>query len=161
MISFRDLQSDDLALLYKWLMTPHVRKWWDSDVNWDLEKVGEKYGERINNAAIKAYIVIFDNKEIGYMQIYDAYKFPRSKPLLDLPKSLAGFDIFIGEEDFLNKGLGAEILKDFIEKHCDYDYIFVDPDCNNDAAINAYKKAGFQELETQQDVNELWMMRKK
>ena len=62
---------------------------------------------------------------IGFIQIYDAYKFPRSKPLLNLPRNLGAVDIFIGDEALLGKGIGAMALNLFIEKYSEFEYILV------------------------------------
>jgi len=55
---------------------------------------------------------------IGYIQIYNAYDFPRSKTLLGLPANLGAFDIFIGEESALQQGLGSKAIGKASKIHC-------------------------------------------
>lgn len=43
LVSFRPLRPAHFLLLFKWLQMPHVRVWWDSDVEWTPELVAEKY----------------------------------------------------------------------------------------------------------------------
>jgi aminoglycoside 6'-N-acetyltransferase len=71
---------------------------------------------------------------------------------MDVPDDSAGLDLFIGEEAFLHRGLGAQILRTFLR-----DVIFADdrvgraiigPDERNAIAIRAYEKAGFRYLKT-------------
>ena len=42
-IKFKKLAENDLPLLLKWLETPHVKYWWDSDIVWNMEKINAKY----------------------------------------------------------------------------------------------------------------------
>ncbi|MBL3285323.1 GNAT family N-acetyltransferase domain protein [Rickettsiales endosymbiont of Paramecium tredecaurelia] len=62
------------------------------------------------NDVIQAFIIYSDQNPIGYIQIYNAYDFPRSKTLSALPANLGAFDIFIGEEAALQQGLGSKAI---------------------------------------------------
>ena len=42
-VIFKPLKREHFPLLLKWLETPHVKKWWDSDINWTLELIEKKY----------------------------------------------------------------------------------------------------------------------
>ena len=46
---------------------------------------------------IQGFIIHNNRDPVGYIQIYNAYDFPRSNSLLGLPENLGAFDIFIGE----------------------------------------------------------------
>lgn len=56
-------------------------------------------------------------------------------------------DLFIGDEDFLGKGLGQRIIRMFIETHVcpQYKYCIVDPDVRNVPAIRCYERLKFEE----------------
>jgi RimJ/RimL family protein N-acetyltransferase len=166
-ITFEPLHESHFSLLLKWLETPCVKKWWDQDVTYTMELVREKYssyvkGYKLEAAAqkpIQACIIYSDQNPVGYIQIYNAYDFPRNKPLSSLPESLGAFDIFIGEEDVLRQGLGSNAIKEFLRSHDNqYSYIFTDPDSNNTAAIKCYEKAGFKKIAKQKDTGEVWML---
>ncbi|MGD0465923.1 MAG: GNAT family N-acetyltransferase [Gammaproteobacteria bacterium] len=168
-ITFKSLQKSHFPLLLKWLKTPHIKAWWDPGLKWTKKLIQEKYGNYVygykleNNIPkkIHAFIIEIDKQPIGYIQVYDAYDFHRSVPLKNLPKSLAAFDIFIGQKEYLNKGIGSKVIKLFLESFCKskYKYIFVDPDHNNIAAIKAYEKAGFKKIEEQlEESKEIWML---
>lgn len=60
---------------------------------------------------IHAFIIYFADTPIGYIQYFNAYDFPRDGCQLNsLPKSLAAIDLFIGDENYLGKGIGAKSL---------------------------------------------------
>ncbi len=73
---------------------------------------------------------------------------------------MGAFDIFIGEEEVLQQGLGSKAIVQLLKLHGNqYSYIFADPDINNLAAIKCYEKAGFKKLSEQQDTGEVWMLK--
>ena len=182
--TFTPLAESHFQLLLKWLETPHVKKWWDQDVTYTMDLVREKYGSRIQSLqaiseaiqdndtgspqslsllrddVVQGFIIHHKQNPVGYLQIYNAYDFPRSKPLSDLPEKLGAFDIFIGEEAALQQGLGSKAILEFLKLHGNpYTHIFADPDSNNVAAIKAYEKAGFKKVSEQEDRGEVWMLK--
>jgi aminoglycoside 6'-N-acetyltransferase len=169
-ITFQPLNESHLPLLLKWLESPHVKKWWDPDITYTIDLVREKYSSYLKGykliakvqKPIRGFIICFNQNPIGYIQIYNAYDFPRSKPLFGLPQSLGAIDIFIGEEGALKQGLGSKAISGFLRLHGkDYSHIFVDPDSNNIATIKCYEKAGFKKVVEQKDTGEVWMLWKK
>lgn len=170
-ITFESLTTLHFPLLLQWLEAPHVKAWWDQDVTYTLDTVKEKYGsyvegykvEQGHKKAMHAYIFYIDAVPVGYVQLYDAYDFARSVSLIDLPKPLAAFDIFIGESDCLHKGIGSKVLEVSLEKLLDKKYtnVFADPDVSNSRAIRAYEKAGFKIVSQAYDATVVWMIKKR
>jgi len=172
-ITFNPLQEVHFSLLLKWLETPHVKGWWDQDIQWTHELIKEKFGSYVQGykveqgikKPIQAYIIYIDDVPIGYIQLYNAYDFSREDniALTGLPNSLAALDIFIGEEDYAGKGLGAHIMKQFLAEYVDpsYEACFVDPDTANIKAIRVYEKAGFKKIKSIKEETVTWMVRKK
>lgn len=169
-ITFTQLTESYFSLLLKWLEAKHVKIWWDPDVQWTDELVSQKYAAYVKGyklvhgtpKPIHPYIICVDEKPIGYIQLYNAYDFPRSKSLQGLPQSLAAFDVLIGETEYLNRGIGASAITAFLNQYAaSYTHIFADPERTNFAAIRAYEKAGFKKLSLQPDTNELWMIKQK
>lgn len=166
-ISFEPLQGRHFSLLLKWLETSHVKAWWDQSIKWTIELIEEKYGPYVDGYKIEgeaskpvyAYIVLVEGVEIGYIQYYNAYDFPRDEPIDSFPQSLAAFDILIGEAEYINKGIGARALRVFCDEYIfkKFENCIVDPDVGNIAAFRAYKKAGFIEVKRIGEV--VWMIK--
>lgn len=166
-ITFTPLTEPHFPLLLKWLQRPHVKAWWDNNIQWTSALVYEKYitytkNYKLENGIAKpiyAYIVCTDNVSIGYIQIYNAYDFVRSEALENLPAQLGALDIFIGEEHYLKQGLGSKIITQFLKEYSNsYTHIFVDPQKNNTAAIRTYEKLGFKKIKECLDTSELWLL---
>ena len=167
-ITFIPLAKSHFPLLLKWLKAPHVKAWWDQNVTYTLDLVHEKYSSYVKGyklvdgqqKPIQGFIIHNNQNPIGYIQIYNAYDFPRSKTLSGLPANLGAFDIFIGEESALQQGLGSKAILEFLKLHGNqYTHIFADPDSNNVAAVKCYEKAGVKKVSEQEDTGEAWMLK--
>lgn len=167
-ITFEPLHESHFSLLLKWLEAPHVKKWWDQDVTYTMDLIHEKYSSYIKGyklvdgqqRPIQGFIIHNNQNPIGYIQIYNAYDFPRSKSLSGLPANQGAFDILIGEESALQQGLGSKAILEFLKLHGgQYSHMFADPDSSNIAAIKCYEKAGFKMVSEQQDIEEVWMIK--
>jgi aminoglycoside 6'-N-acetyltransferase len=159
LIHFEPLSESYFPLLLKWLKEPHVRAFWDKGINWDEARVREKYTSYVQGYKLVlgiaeplfAFVIFLDEQPIGYIQFYDAHKFPREGYKLEdaLPDyahvKLAALDLFIGEKGVVGRGVGTSVLKLFLSKYVwpKFNACFVDPDSRNLAAIRAYEKAGF------------------
>ncbi len=142
------------------MTTEHVEQWYQWTENkfvadvWFIEgyELRERIYEKIRgNGYDYPYIILFDNVPIGYICCCDlyAYKNIHPKPKGNFSNEVEGtycFDLFIGEEKYLDQGYGTEIVKEFV------DYLFVtfnvtkmliDPAKDNLRAIRCYEKAGF------------------
>lgn len=54
-------------------------------------------------------------------------------------------DIFIGDMDYLGKGLATKVIKEFLLSHfSDVTEVFIDPEKTNKRAIHVYQKTGFR-----------------
>lgn len=176
-ITFEPLRKSHFPLLLKWLESPHVKHWWDPNVNWTPKLIEKKYtsytqgfkrlvlSDQVIEKPMHAFIISLDGKAVGYIQYYNAYDFPREQGyrIKGLPKSLASLDIFIGERDEVSKGRGPLILEAFLRKHVflHFDACFVDPDAVNFQAIRAYEKAGFEKIETIKNGAITWMVKRR
>lgn len=166
--SFIPLSMDHFPLLLKWLRASHIKKWWDPKVDWTMERIQAQYvpyvqGYKVVEAQqkpIHAFVVHDQTQPIGYIQIYNAYDFPRSHALVGLPKPLASIDFYIGEESAAGQGYGASIVDQFIKAHASsYTHIFVDPHINNQKGIRIYKNAGFNVIKIHESTHEVWMIK--
>jgi aminoglycoside 6'-N-acetyltransferase len=106
--------EDDHALLLRWLSTPHVAEWWNPErVALNLESVKTDYpSETRPDDPTTNSIIEVAGRPIGFVQFYpwDAYQTEMREIGFDLPPGYWGVDIFIGEPDQLNRGVGSRVV---------------------------------------------------
>jgi RimJ/RimL family protein N-acetyltransferase len=142
-LRFRPLTSDDFPLLLEWLSREHVKQWWDDGED-TLEKVARNYGEE--EEGLERFILVqaeeCGEKPIGYFQYYL------------IPDGSIGIDQFIGEEDYINRGIGTKAIRMFVEmiirEHKPVS-IILDPSPDNKRATRCYEKVGFRYYETREE----------
>jgi len=144
--SFKPLSKDDLPILYQWFEQPHVIEWWP------VPKKGEEFFEhflkRIRSKDTVPFLVLLDDKPLGYIQYYSISSEMR-RWLPPLPEHSVGIDQFIGESENLGKGYGPAFVKAFIEQVLskkDVATVIVDPETVNIRAIKSYEKAEFKRV---------------
>jgi aminoglycoside 6'-N-acetyltransferase len=158
-ITFKALKEEHFLLLLKWLETPHVKKWWDADINWTPELIEKKYSNiskrlklktQIIEKPIHAFIINCDGVDIGYIQYYNKHDFlpEQGYDTSELPESCAAIDWYIGELDYVGKGIGPQALNIFLNEFVFKvsENAFVDPDTANVRAIRVYEKVGFKKI---------------
>lgn len=141
--TFKPVEEHDLQLLFKWFREPHVEKWWP--IPKEKEDFFNSFLKRIRSTKISSYIILLNDKPIGYIQ---SYPVDRSKEtwLPELPGNTIGIDQFIGEKDYIGKGLGTLFIKEFVrlqQINRSISGVIVDPEPDNIAAIRCYEKVGF------------------
>lgn len=142
-IGFKKFTKEYLPLYYKWAEKEHVKEIWFRPGYSPKEAIIKKIE---GNGYEFPFIFKIDNKCVGYIKYYDLAKFTPPDSLKNEPKGTLGFDLFIGEEDYLGKGYGTEIVKEFCNKilaPLGVKRIIVDPFTDNKRAIRCYEKAGF------------------
>jgi RimJ/RimL family protein N-acetyltransferase len=173
-ITFRALTDQDLPLLHSYLTRPHVAEWWDGIPT--LEEVREDYGSRLTDAlvlpldagaGVVQYLACVDGEPFGFIQAYRVIAHQHEGWWLDErdPHAL-GIDQFIGDEQLLNRGLGTEMVRTFVDglfSDARVTKVQTDPDPDNARAIRCYRKAGFHDLGVVQtpDGPALWMVRER
>jgi RimJ/RimL family protein N-acetyltransferase len=153
--NFRKLKPSDLELLHNWLNSPSVNQWYRifQKVNPSHDDIVKKYLPRIQEKdPTFCYLILENFNPVGLIQFYLLNDYPKTKQLLDIQGDVAGIDIFIGAEEYLHKGYGNLIIKKFLKEvvftRTSLDSCIIDPEPNNQIAIDAYKKAGFEYLKT-------------
>ena len=145
MINFREMQDteEDYRLLLSWFSNPEVFRWYGQEDFPDgvsLDLVKEKYRLRCLRAdAVTPAVIEIDGRPAGYIQYYKTDDCPGASDVW-------GIDLFIGEDDFRDRGYGTAILNKmtgylFQEKKAGK--IILDPEQDNKRAIRCYEKAGF------------------
>lgn len=117
MIEFRPLAESDLPLLRTWLEREHVRLWWREPIEHELAH--ELTGR---------FVIVVDGRSAGLIQTYDGE-----------------VDLLIGEEELTGRGLGAQILSQFVEEKVSGD-AFALVEEGNRRSWRAFEKAGFRHV---------------
>lgn len=142
----------DLPLVRKWLLEPHVRRWYD-----DLptraypESTIERYRQAIRgHAPTRRYIFELDGRPVGEIQSYRVDDHPEYAAEVGVDEPAIGIDLFIGEPDLVGRGLGPEMIRRFLRDIAfplyKVDLCVIGPARSNMPAIRAYEKAGFRFL---------------
>lgn len=86
---------------------PHVKAWWDQDIQYDLAKVEDTFGKHIHDIPMSgaltklvfAYIVSINTIPVGYIHAYNPLSYADESHIdsTQLPPSCGGIDMFIGE----------------------------------------------------------------
>ena len=152
-ISFRRLRASDLELMHRWLNAPHVRRWWYAEGT-SYAEIEEHYLPAIEGReATKPFLILHRGKPIGYIQSYriSAKDDETYASLVDVENS-AGVDLFIGDPEYLHRGLGRHVIRRFLSEHVFSEariaVCVIGPEPENIAAIRAYQQAGFRFFKT-------------
>lgn len=145
-ISFQPLTSDHIPLLRKWLREPHVAEFWQEPQ--DEEEFRKKFLHELQERNVRSYIIDFDDQPVGYIQDYEASQvgggwWPDAEP------GTFGIDQFIGDPNFVNKGLGTKMIQAFVQRlfqNPSVIEIIADPDPKNGRAVRVYEKVGFKKM---------------
>ncbi|XMB72946.1 GNAT family N-acetyltransferase [Mycoplasmatota bacterium WC30] len=147
MVNFKAISENDISKIFNWLNHDHVSKYWDNKPT-TYEEAYNKYTKRIKKGIIQTYLIVCDETEIGLIQTY----INKELELYKIEEKSMGIDLFIGELDYVGKGIGPIALKKFIKTKCFNDktvkYVTIDPSEDNKYAYKAYKKVGFKHVNT-------------
>ena len=130
-IQFLPFAAEHLLLYFKWAEKEHVKSEWFRDGYKPVDAIIEKLKE---GSDAFPFIIQVSDCQVGFIQYYY------------FTEDTVGFDIFIGEEAYINKGYGTEIVKSFAKMLFAIDgvnKIIVDPFITNKQAQRCYEKAGF------------------
>ena len=149
--------EEDYGLLVKWLSDPEVAEYYEGRTKlYDREMVLDKFGPYARGEEpVCPCIIEFEGAPIGYIQFYEStpqeLEAFRTPELLDMSRYdvVCGFDVFLGETAFWNRGIGTRAVRLMAE------YLFalkkakllvIDPQTWNKRAIRCYEKCGFRPL---------------
>ncbi|WP_158858485.1 GNAT family N-acetyltransferase [Lunatibacter salilacus] len=143
MITLRPATLNDLELVEYWETKQHVIDCDpDDDWNWEEEL-------RRNPAWREQLVAELDGEPIGFLQIIDPF-LEETHYWGDVEPSKRAIDIWLGEENNLNKGYGTRIMELAIERCFQdpaVDGILIDPLKSNVKAHRFYKRLGFEFIE--------------
>jgi len=150
--TFDALREDHLGMVRRWLLEPHVSRWWDDGAHDPYpDGVLDHYRKAIRGEdATDHHIIEIDGRPSGLIQSYridDDLEYARA---LALGEAAIGVDLFIGAPALVGRGHGAALLRryllDVAFPKLGLDVCVIGPSVTNVAAIRAYEKAGFTRL---------------
>ena len=144
---FVPLAEHHLPLLFGWLNRSHVAKWWDGPVS--SAEVRAKYLPRLSSTSVSPYIAFLNEAPAGFIQSYVAAEQDDDWWPGERDPGVVGTDQFLADSDSLGRGLGTEMLGQFVRLQFEnpaVTSIQTDPSPNNIRAIRCYEKVGFRKL---------------
>ena len=150
LIKFTD-SVDSYKWMYKWCSEEYVYEWFEQRIL-SFDEIVNKYKSKLLTKKQELYFINYNGKKIGFVQIYkyDDRKFDE----LEKYNNIYEYDIFIGEEEFLSKGIGTQIV-DYVNKNIYKNYL---ADCivlrtfkRNVRAIKCYQKNRFHIIDEYDD----------
>lgn len=147
-LCFEIAKKDDRKLIHEWLKKPQVSEWLHGV---GLDNTIQGLDKSFEGGGNCQYWIGYDGQAPFAFLITSAVGLedqPYSKYCKEETKAIT-LDVFICDERYLGKGIGSEMIKKLLKVHfSDITDVFVDPQATNLRAIKAYKKVGFQVLET-------------
>jgi aminoglycoside 6'-N-acetyltransferase len=155
-LSLRRLRDDpaDFALIVRWRAMPHVHEWWDpDDPAPDLNEVLKHYRPTTDPAHPTTGCVIeLAGRPIGYLQFYrwgDWIPDPEGGESMDVPleDDPWGLDLYIGEPEMVNRGLGTRAVAlacRHLHDGSGVSTVMLTTEIGNLRAQAAYRRAGFK-----------------
>ena len=147
------LTEADLPLIRRWLVEPHVSRWWaDPPRETYPEDELDKYRARVrgDDDGTEIFFIRHRGRPIGFIQCYRIDSDPEYAAALALDAPAAGIDLFIGEPAEIGRGHGPRLIRQFLRDvvfaRYDVAACVIGPSAKNESAIRAYEKAGFRFL---------------
>ncbi len=147
-LSFKPLRPQDFSLLTTWLNETHVHEWYDKNEKNTLAEVTKRYSFKEINEPTDGFIAWYNNNPVGYIQWYKTRDWPEFRDATGYNEGVAGIDLFIGNPEYIGKGFGRLMIRQFLKEIVFADktiqLCIIDPEPTNKRAIRAYEKAGFR-----------------
>lgn len=156
-ITIREMEANDhdFQLYLNWMTDPQTMKYWEGMTeHFTYQRVVEGYWENVREQVWQCMIE-YRQKAIGYCQFCVLNALYYEVPQIQYDKFVGkrdvvyGIDIFIGEVDYRDSGIGTRSLKllmgALFEKY-HADVLMIDPKVHNARAIRCYHKCGFKDL---------------
>ena len=147
--ALREMVRTDLPMLAEWLATPHTVEWWGDPAE-QLALVTDDLDEPLMDQQI-AFLGL---RPFGYLQSYPVHAWPAGAlHLAEFPAGSVAVDCFVGPADMLGRGHGSAMLAAYA-RHLQgkgAPEVVIDPDPDNERAVRAYRRAGFQDVALRPD----------
>lgn len=147
------MRESDFALARRWLLQPHVARWWHDDPKETLYPEGTlaEWGAAIRGEdPTDMFVIELDGRPIGVIQSYIVQDYEDyADQVGELPERSLSVDLFIGEPELIGIGHGTALLREFLREafaRHGVAYAVIGPARANVPAIRSYEKVGFRYL---------------
>lgn len=131
-IRVADPDGADAEIVAEWMNRPHLAATWEYD--WPVARWRNHLRAQVDGAHSRPFILSINGVDRAYMEIYRAAKDPIAGCYDSQPHDL-GLHGAIADEELVNRGLGALILRkliaSFLAKDPAWQRIIFDPDHRN------------------------------
>jgi aminoglycoside 6'-N-acetyltransferase len=155
-IMIRQMQDEmhDYQLMAKWLTDEKILEFYEGRDNpFPLERIIETYKPQvIGDDPVIPCLIYYEELPIGYIQyclLDNLSERDRQAYCMDETNNVYAIDLFIGEANYWNQGIGTKILSaliNYIFEELQADKIVIDPHLRNTRAIRCYEKCGFEKV---------------
>jgi len=147
------MRVEDFTLARRWLLEPHVRRWWHDDpkeTDYPEGTLADWARAIHGDDPTDMFLIALSGRPIGMLQSYRVQDHPEYvNELGELAERAASLDLFIGEPGLIGRGHGPALIREFLPiafERYGVAYCVIGPARANVAAIRAYEKAGFRYL---------------
>lgn len=144
-ISFRPVGRRDMDRLTRWQSRPHVARWWTDPA--DIASITATYDPRVlAEERTEVFLVEVDGTAVGLIQRYRHRDHPSWDRAVGIADA-AGIDYYLGEPDYLGRGVGSAAIAAFaaetLDRYPDIEWVVAAPQQANVASWRALERAGF------------------
>ena len=138
--SFTD-QEDNYKLMHRWCSQKFIYEWFEQRIL-SYDEIVNKYKNKLLNKIQDLFFIYNNDEKIGFVQIY---KYDDDINIGNY-NNIYEYDIFIGEESYLSKGIGTKVVNyvdNYIFNTYKSDCIVLRPFKRNIRAVKCYQKCNY------------------
>ena len=150
---FRPIARSDYPLLGRWLLQPHVRRWWDDDAS--PKGIEADYGSCVDGTEpAQVFIARRDGHPAGLAQRLRWHDYPdylqEMETICPVPAGAFSIDYLIGEQADAGQGWGTEMIAAFMRllwrDHPATPAVIVPVHADNIASWRMLERVGFRRI---------------
>ncbi|MGN1341846.1 MAG: GNAT family N-acetyltransferase [Bacilli bacterium] len=146
LVEFTD-KKENYQLMHKWCSQEFIYEWFEQR-KLSFDEIENKYKTKLINKKQDLFFINYNKTKIGFVQIYK-YDDKKTEELNNYD-GIFEYDIFIGESEYLSKGIGTQIvnyINKYIYENYACDCIILRPFERNKRAIRCYEKCNFKKID--------------
>ena len=126
-----------------------MRRWWRDSGSYE-ETAAHYLPALRGEERTEHYVIVVDGRDAGMIETYLVSDFPGWDRVVEQGPGVAGVDLLLGEQELVGRGIGPEVLREFVRER-----VFARPetravvaavDEENRRSWRAFEKAGFRHV---------------